>query len=120
MIRRPPRSTLFPYTTLFRSAALAVQLVRERLVAVGDRVGRGEVARVGVAVVAALFRVAAPAGRVLADRVLRELHAALAVVARARFVRRPDRDVLVLRHALAVVRALAVARTPGRLTGAAR
>src|SRR3954464_16101655 len=23
MIRRPPRSTLFPYTTLFRSAALA-------------------------------------------------------------------------------------------------
>src|SRR5256885_12086636 len=75
MIRRPPRSTLFPYTTLFRSAALAVQLVRERLVAVGDRVGRGEVARVGVAVVAALFRVAAPAGRVLADRVLRELHA---------------------------------------------
>src|SRR2546429_4145620 len=25
MIRRPPRSTLFPYTTLFRSAALAHQ-----------------------------------------------------------------------------------------------
>src|SRR2546426_2933604 len=24
MIRRPPRSTLFPYTTLFRSGALAV------------------------------------------------------------------------------------------------
>src|SRR5256885_11624808 len=24
MIRRPPRSTLFPYTTLFRSVALAV------------------------------------------------------------------------------------------------
>src|SRR3712207_7629319 len=24
MIRRPPRSTLFPYTTLFRSAALAI------------------------------------------------------------------------------------------------
>src|SRR2546427_4715197 len=24
MIRRPPRSTLFPYTTLFRSAALGV------------------------------------------------------------------------------------------------
>src|SRR5258708_16477509 len=24
MIRRPPRSTLFPYTTLFRSAAVAV------------------------------------------------------------------------------------------------
>src|SRR3712207_7084055 len=27
MIRRPPRSTLFPYTTLFRSAGLALVLV---------------------------------------------------------------------------------------------
>src|SRR5256885_11088367 len=27
MIRRPPRSTLFPYTTLFRSAALALEQV---------------------------------------------------------------------------------------------
>src|SRR5258708_35492663 len=26
MIRRPPRSTLFPYTTLFRSSAIANQL----------------------------------------------------------------------------------------------
>src|SRR6266508_6809574 len=25
MVRRPPRSTLFPYTTLFRSSALAVR-----------------------------------------------------------------------------------------------
>src|SRR2546426_7503406 len=25
MIRRPPRSTLFPYTTLFRSAVLTIQ-----------------------------------------------------------------------------------------------
>src|SRR2546425_1530582 len=30
MIRRPPRSTLFPYTTLFRSLELAVQLVPDR------------------------------------------------------------------------------------------
>src|SRR5436853_4468318 len=28
MIRRPPRSTLFPYTTLFRSLRLRVRLVR--------------------------------------------------------------------------------------------
>src|SRR2546425_4944825 len=27
MIRRPPRSTLFPYTTLFRSAPLIAQLL---------------------------------------------------------------------------------------------
>src|SRR3712207_8726771 len=28
MIRRPPRSTLFPYTTLFRSAAMPARLSR--------------------------------------------------------------------------------------------
>src|SRR5687768_17809380 len=28
MIRRPPRSTLFPYTTLFRSTALVLRAVR--------------------------------------------------------------------------------------------
>src|SRR2546429_6459277 len=27
MIRRPPRSTLFPYTTLFRSACCAVEMM---------------------------------------------------------------------------------------------
>src|SRR5258708_25667344 len=54
MIRRPPRSTLFPYTTLFRSAdgvggGLAVEGARE-LVADGDgadraaALGGGEVA----------------------------------------------------------------------------
>src|SRR3712207_7570350 len=30
MIRRPPRSTLFPYTTLFRSRGLAHLLVADR------------------------------------------------------------------------------------------
>src|SRR2546427_7297572 len=30
MIRRPPRSTLFPYTTLFRSDAVAVAVVGHR------------------------------------------------------------------------------------------
>src|SRR2546426_2219482 len=30
MIRRPPRSTLFPYTTLFRSQPFAVHRHRER------------------------------------------------------------------------------------------
>src|SRR3712207_7451474 len=38
MIRRPPRSTLFPYTTLFRS--LQVQLAGER---VGGELGRWDV-----------------------------------------------------------------------------
>src|SRR5258708_22123269 len=41
MIRRPPRSTLFPYTTLFRSVAagrLAARMARD---AVGEQVGLG-------------------------------------------------------------------------------
>src|SRR2546422_4729009 len=38
MIRRPPRSTLFPYTTLFRS--VRVFELHPHLVGVGDEVGR--------------------------------------------------------------------------------
>src|SRR5256885_9976735 len=40
MIRRPPRSTLFPYTTLFRSLAGAKRL-QEKYAAIGDVRGRG-------------------------------------------------------------------------------
>src|SRR5690242_21285317 len=36
MIRRPPRSTLFPYTTLFRSVSFRIDIVRFR--------DRGEIA----------------------------------------------------------------------------
>src|SRR3712207_7270459 len=32
MIRRPPRSTLFPYTTLFRSSALTVAQERGKVI----------------------------------------------------------------------------------------
>src|SRR5256885_11784029 len=44
MIRRPPRSTLFPYTTLFRSGELAGAGARAHLVAEPGRHhdGRGE------------------------------------------------------------------------------
>src|SRR3712207_6912765 len=38
MIRRPPRSTLFPYTTLFRSDPFAVWLVRVVAPELGHRV----------------------------------------------------------------------------------
>src|SRR2546422_7938279 len=37
MIRRPPRSTLFPYTTLFRSAALPTRDGLEPGALVGER-----------------------------------------------------------------------------------
>src|SRR5256885_8812633 len=53
MIRRPPRSTLFPYTTLFRSLRLHFHRLRDRQVcsrdacragaAVGQQNGRGHV-----------------------------------------------------------------------------
>src|SRR5258706_878620 len=33
MIRRPPRSTLFPYTTLFRSVAEAIERLARRILA---------------------------------------------------------------------------------------
>src|SRR3712207_7069710 len=39
MIRRPPRSTLFPYTTLFRSLAGLLDVQPEELHAVGAHVG---------------------------------------------------------------------------------
>src|SRR3712207_9403537 len=38
MIRRPPRSTLFPYTTLFRSPEVGVQ-VRDALLVVNPALG---------------------------------------------------------------------------------
>src|SRR5256885_11093019 len=38
MIRRPPRSTLFPYTTLFRSGTMANQVALRVLTQPGDDV----------------------------------------------------------------------------------
>src|SRR3712207_7567746 len=45
MIRRPPRSTLFPYTTLFRSAEGAAHPQPERGADEVGRVARGPLAR---------------------------------------------------------------------------
>src|SRR5688500_19409295 len=46
MIRRPPRSTLFPYTTLFRSEVLLLvrEELRERLLARDDVLGEDHLA----------------------------------------------------------------------------
>src|SRR3712207_9266983 len=40
MVRRPPRSTLFPYTTLFRSVRLLPELPRRRRPADARRLAR--------------------------------------------------------------------------------
>src|SRR2546430_11377004 len=47
MIRRPPRSTLFPYTTLFRSAARPPARRRRRASPLGAGQGEHGVARRG-------------------------------------------------------------------------
>src|SRR3712207_8101323 len=51
MIRRPPRSTLFPYTTLFRSADAVLGHVQRHRLAHGDHpgLGRGVVRAAGPA-----------------------------------------------------------------------
>src|SRR3712207_9325287 len=41
MIRRPPRSTLFPYTTLFRSQARRAHAGRDAAAGAGRRSGAG-------------------------------------------------------------------------------
>src|SRR5690348_17756532 len=46
MIRRPPRSTLFPYTTLFRSEDAAGLLEGQILLAEVDAVGLGQAGEV--------------------------------------------------------------------------
>src|SRR2546430_2799835 len=48
MIRRPPRSTLFPYTTLFRSPQLGVVRVDQREFVLADLPGLIEDAHEGV------------------------------------------------------------------------
>src|SRR3712207_8235823 len=49
MIRRPPRSTLFPYTTLFRSARLSGDPVWATLDELGRRIGISELSEVAAA-----------------------------------------------------------------------
>src|SRR3712207_7910754 len=45
MVRRPPRSTLFPYTTLFPSAGLAVRRDEVRAVVALDELAPGRIRR---------------------------------------------------------------------------
>src|SRR2546427_9518510 len=69
MIRRPPRSTLFPYTTLFRSPAHAARVGRQTVCAGGadHRVRPGRLAA-AVAHAGAGAGLAAPQGTRAQDR----------------------------------------------------
>ena len=68
MIRRPPRSTLFPYTTLFRSDFDVAVAAADAVVAV-DTVAASVLAFVGGAAVSAVFSRAAAVDLVVADLV---------------------------------------------------
>src|SRR3712207_7311719 len=52
MIRRPPRSTLFPYTTLFRSAFVVGLVIRNAVLRVLDDFCRDASERVAIDIVA--------------------------------------------------------------------
>src|SRR2546423_11943396 len=43
MIRRPPRSTLFPYTTLFRSQIRKMERVEHDALSIGESIGFDDV-----------------------------------------------------------------------------
>src|SRR3712207_6976299 len=61
MIRRPPRSTLFPYTTLFRSSAPSVAIER-RMERIARAMGLGGAAAVTRAIRDMNARLGLPAG----------------------------------------------------------
>src|SRR5260370_19966346 len=64
MIRRPPRSTLFPYTTLFRSPSLgSVRSGRTRVTPAAHGLGAGSIHRAGVALSADVPRPLSGRGR---------------------------------------------------------
>src|SRR3712207_7061878 len=92
MIRRPPRSTLFPYTTLFRSEGVgAVEVGVRRVGQVGRRARQRAVARLAgnaVAQAAALDIRAGQGdglGRVLRDRKSTRLNSSHANISYAVF-----------------------------------
>src|SRR2546422_11218703 len=89
MIRRPPRSTLFPYTTLFRSHAGLQVLADGQLAArhIGDiavDVGIGEVLRAGVEKAEAAEKIAEASGRVPSQKRIRLARSAEAGVLHAK------------------------------------
>src|SRR3712207_4579230 len=92
MIRRPPRSTLFPYTTLFRSRVLSVLRVQ-----VGDPAERRQAGHEAV-LAAPIDDEAGDVGQASPDRALRDGEAAVAIVRadqRVRLARRTEEAAVV-------------------------
>src|SRR3712207_8534884 len=91
MIRRPPRSTLFPYTTLFRSGIAARGSARQVAVDTEDRAGVGDdrlVGQLGAGGDQQIVRVVAPVleiGDVRGDRKSTRLNSSHANISYAVF-----------------------------------
>src|SRR3712207_7090124 len=71
MIRRPPRSTLFPYTTLFRAARGYGQPIGQWIAPIRERIVHGQVEQQRIKV--HFEKELTHAGRGLRDQRLREL-----------------------------------------------
>src|SRR2546429_5061853 len=91
MIRRPPRSTLFPYTTLFRSS-LAQIVDRPREVGQCVRDSRQLAARVGQAGHAPLLAIEVARGRIVSrsEEHTSELQSRLHLVCRLLLAKKKD------------------------------
>src|SRR3712207_7414692 len=97
MIRRPPRSTLFPYTTLFRSVALGVAVglaiadVIVRIIGVGT-------GQIGIVVLLAMAAAVFFGGE-RSEEHTSELQSRQYLVCRLLLEKKKTRQVSVLRHA---------------------
>src|SRR5256885_13895088 len=104
MIRRPPRSTLFPYTTLFRSLHARLLGGARGLLVVAAAAGRHHV---GPQVRAALAEGADVIARQLArDEALAAVHAQVRVA--------PEQRLVVQRRHVVVARVARIAGVPDR------
>src|SRR3712207_7915774 len=102
MIRRPPRSTLFPYTTLFRSARDAdVRQPQVGLVAAADH-GRAHLQRVRAAVAADQAHVGLTDGSAAGDRKSTRLNSSHANISYAVFCLKKKTSITaaMLRHCI--------------------
>src|SRR3712207_8368837 len=98
MIRRPPRSTLFPYTTLFRSDGLVASLSNLELLELAYRRSINDVRRLWAAADAAGRRMVDAYSGVVADRKSTRLNSSHANISYAVFCLKKNKSTQTLAH----------------------